>query len=238
MAIPVVSPSAFVFTVGQNVNVQLQATNNPTSWDVVASCDEYTLNGGTTGTIFNITDCTYGSTDVTVSINETKIVCSSSAPTIVGGTGSQTLNGVCLSSILPKGLSIDLATGIISGNVIDECDFTFDVTATNCFGTSLTETIDISIIPSSKFKPFLMDVENFGTDGPTACAVTSPLYSVLYHNGAGDVPVVGDYVVRTYTNNASAEPFFGGCMYYVVYGSTDVLKICQTGKVCDAYTCP
>lgn len=238
VAIPVVTPSAFVFTVGQNVNVQLQATNNPTSWDVVATCDEYTLNGGTTGTVFNITDCTYGSTDVTVSINETKIVCSSSVPTIVGGTGTQTLNGVCLSSVLPKGLSIDLATGTISGNVIDECDFTFDVTATNCFGTSLAETIDISIIPNSKFKPFLMDVENFGTDGPTACAVTSPLYSVLYHNGAGDVPVVGDYVIRTYTNQGSAEPFFGGCMYYVVYGSADVLKICQTGKVCDAYTCP
>jgi len=148
------------------------------------------------------------------------------------------LNGVCLSYILPNGLSFDTNTGILSGVVNDECDFSFDVEATNCFGTSATETIDISIIPSSKFKPFLIDVENFGTDGPTACAVASPLYSVLYHNGAGDVPVVGDYVIRTYTNQASAEPFFGGCMWYSVYNSLDTLKICQTGKVCDAYTCP
>ena len=238
VAVPVITAASFVFTVGQNVLVQLEATNNPTSWEVIGTCDEYTLDGGTTGTIFTITDCKYGATTLTLNIGETKVVCSSATPTVVGGDGSYTLNGVCLSYILPKGLSFDTNTGILSGVVNDECDFSFDVEATNCFGTSATETIDISIIPSSKFKPFLIDVENFGTDGPTACAVASPLYSVLYHNGAGDVPVVGDYVIRTYTNQASAEPFFGGCMWYSVYNSADTLKICQTGKVCDAYTCP
>lgn len=238
VSVPVITPSSFVFTVGQNVLVQLEATNNPTSWGVIGTCDEYILDGGTTGTIFTITDCKYGSTTLTLNIGETKVVCSSATPTIVGGNGSSAFNGVCLSYILPKGLSFDTNTGILSGVVNDECDFSFDVLATNCFGVSSTETIDIAIIPSSKFKPFLIDVENFGTDGPTACAVTSPLYSVLYHNGAGDVPVVGDYVIRTYTNQASAEPFFGGCMWYSVYNSPDTLKICQTGKVCDAYTCP
>ena len=81
-----------------------------------------------------------------------------------------------------------------------------------------------------------MDVENFGVTSSAACALTSPLYSVLYHNGSGDTPTIGDLVLRIYDLNGSATPFFGGGMWYVAYNS-DVLKICETGKVCDVYTC-
>lgn len=238
VAVPVITPQGFVFTTNQSVNVAIQATNNPTSWDVVASCDEYLLDGGTTGTIFTIDDCKYGSTTITLNIGQTKLVCSSAAPVIVGGDGSFTSNGPCLTYILPKGLSIDLATGIISGTVSDECDFSFDINATNCFGTSITETITISIVASSKFKPFLIDIENFGTDSATACALSMPLYSVLYHNGLGDVPTTGDFILRVYDAQGNATPFFGGGMWYNVYNSTDVIKICETGKVCDSHTCP
>jgi hypothetical protein len=238
IADPVITPAAYVFTLGQIVNVRLEATNNPTSWAIINTCEEYTLDGGTTGTIFNYTDCSSVVKDVTVSIGETVLVCSAAAPTVVGGDGSATLNGVCQSFILPKGLSFDINTGTLSGSINDECDFSFDVEATNCFGTSVTETITISIVSKNNFKPFLIDVENFGNTNTEACAIVSPLYSVLYQNGAGDTPVVGDYIIRTYTNQASAEPFFGGCKWYVVYGTNDVIKVCETGKVCDIYTCP
>jgi hypothetical protein len=196
------------------------------------------LNGGTTGTVFNYTDCNSNSKNVTVNIGQTEIICSSAAPTIVGGDGSYLLNGPCLSYVLPKGLSFDTINGTISGVVNDDCEFSFDVEATNCFGTSLAETITISIVSAKNYKPFLIDVENFGNTSAEACAITSPLYSVLYQNGAGDTPVVGDYIIRTYTNQASAESFFGGGKWYVVYGTSDVIKICETGKVCDIYTCP
>lgn len=238
IAIPVITPQGFVFTTNQNINVQIEATNNPTSWEIITSCEEYTLDGGTTGTIFTVDDCKYGTQTVTVSIGETSIVCSATAPTVVGGDGSVTLNGACASFVLPNGLSFDIGSGILSGVVSDECDFTFDVEATNCFGTSVTETITISIVASSKFKPFLMDVENFGTTSANACAIASPLYSVLYHNGVGDLPTTGDLILRVYDAQGNATPFFGGGMWYVAYNSADVLKICETGKVCDVYTCP
>ena len=233
MAEPTVTQVDLTLVRNQNINVRFEATNNPTSWNVTATCEEYTLFGGTTGTVFNITDCTYGSQDVTVSINESKVICSSTIPTIVGGNGTVTLNGPCLTSILPTGLSLDLNTGILSGVVADSCEFSLEVTATNCFGTSTPHTINITIMADNKFKPFLIDIENFGTDGTTACLMT-PLYSVLYHNGAGDVPTVGDYIYR---DAFSTQPLMGGDMWYKVYGSADSLKVCNFGKVCDTFTC-
>jgi hypothetical protein len=233
VAVPVIGQVDLALVRNQAVNVQFEATNNPISWDVTAACDEYTLFGGTTGTVFNMTDCTYGVQDVTVSINESRVVCSSSLPTVVGGDGTVTLNGPCLSSILPNGLSFDLNTGILSGTVVDTCEFSLELTATNCFGTSVPETVNITVMADNKFKPFLIDIENFGVSGAAACLV-SPLYSVLYHNGAGDIPVVGDYIYR---DAFSTQPLMGGDMWYKVYSSLDSLEVSNFGKVCDAHTC-
>lgn len=233
VAVPVIGQVDLALVRNQAVNIQFEATNNPISWDVTAACDEYTLFGGTTGTVFNMTDCTYGVQDVTVSINESRVVCSSTLPTVVGGDGTVTLNGPCLSSILPNGLSFDLNTGILSGTVVDTCEFSMELTATNCFGTSAAETVNITVMADNKFKPFLIDIENFGVDGASACLI-SPLYSVLYHNGAGDIPVVGDYIYR---DAFSTQPLMGGDMWYKVYSSLDSLEVSNFGKVCDAHTC-
>ena len=233
VAVPVIGQVDLALVRNQAVNVQFEATNNPTSWSVTSTCDEYLLFGGTTGTVFNMTDCTYGVQDVTVSINESRVVCSSSLPTVVGGDGTVTLNGPCLSSILPNGLSFDLNTGILSGTVVDTCEFSLELTATNCFGTSAPETVNITVMADNKFKPFLIDIENFGVSGAAACLV-SPLYSVLYHNGAGDIPVVGDYIYR---DAFSTQPLMGGDMWYKVYSSLDSLEVSNFGKVCDAHTC-
>jgi hypothetical protein len=233
VAVPVIGQVDLTLVRNQAVNVQFEATNNPTSWSVTSTCDEYLLFGGTTGTVFNMTDCTYGVQDVTVSINESRVVCSSSLPTVVGGDGTVTLNGPCLSSILPNGLSFDLNTGILSGTVVDTCEFSLELTATNCFGTSAPETVNITVMADNKFKPFLIDIENFGVSGAAACLV-SPLYSVLYHNGAGDIPVVGDYIYR---DAFSTQPLMGGDMWYKVYSSLDSLEVSNFGKVCDAHTC-
>jgi hypothetical protein len=233
VADPVINQVDLTLVRNQAVNIQFEATNNPTSWSVTATCDEYLLFGGTTGTVFNMTDCSYGVQDVTVSINESRVICSSTLPTVVGGDGTVTLNGPCLSSILPNGLSFDLNTGILSGTVVDTCEFSMELTATNCFGTSTPETVNITVMADNKFKPFLIDIENFGVSGAAACLV-SPLYSVLYHNGAGDIPVVGDYIYR---DAFSTQPLMGGDMWYKVYSSLDSLEVSNFGKVCDAHTC-
>lgn len=233
VAAPVIGQSDITLVRDQPVNIKFEATNNPTSWSVTSACDDYTLTGGTTGTIFNMTECKYGVQDITVNMNESVVVCSSTLPTVVGGDGTVTLVGPCLSSILPAGVTFDLNTGILSGTPTDTCEFSMELTATNCFDTSVAETVNITVMSSNKFKPFLMDVENFGVDGASACLVT-PLYSVLYHNGAGDIPVVGDYIYR---DAFSKEPLMGGDMWYNVYSSADSLKVCNFGRVCDAHTC-
>lgn len=239
VSVPTVTPYSFYFIRNQQVNVNLSATNNPTSWSIITSCDNYELNGGVSGAIFNITDCKYGAQVVTVNINENRIVCSSAAPTLVGGTGTSTLVGPCLDYVLPDGLTFDFQLGAITGIAVDDCEFSIDVQAENCFGSSATETITISIGSNNNFKPFLIDIENFGENSTTACALTSPLYSILYHNGAGDVPTLNDLIVRTIDGKSNeVEVFYGGNRWYKIYNSTDVLNICNSGKVCDIYTCP
>lgn len=239
IAVPNIAIQNFFFIKNQQVSVKLAALNNPTSWSIVTSCNEYLLEGGTTGTIFNITDCEYGAKVVTVNINQSLTVCSSTAPSVAGGSGSSTLVGPCADFVLPNGLSLDASNGIIYGTALDDCEFSIDLQATNCFGTSATETVTITIVSDNVFKPFLIDIENFGDDSTAACALSSPLYSVLYHNGAGDVPTLGDVIVRTMANTINeVEAFFGGNRWYKIYNSSDVLKICNSGKVCDIYTCP
>jgi hypothetical protein len=99
--------------------------------------------------------------------------------------------------------------------------------------TEVVRFLQLEVMADNKFKPFLIDIENFGVSGAAACLV-SPLYSVLYHNGAGDIPVVGDYIYR---DAFSTQPLMGGDMWYKVYSSLDSLEVSNFGKVCDAHTC-
>jgi len=238
VAIPVVTAQGYVFTTNQDVNVALQATNNPFLWSIATTADDYEITGGDTGTIFDITDLVYGAKTVTMNIGESTVISSTTAPVIVGGTGTSTIVGPSVSTVLPNGISFNTLTGELTGVAADECEFSFDVTASNCVGASLPVTITITITQSNVFVPFLIDIENFGTNSAGACSLTAPLYSVLYHNGPNDTPDIGDIVARTMNGSQSnVELFFGGCMWYKVYNSSKVIKICETGKVCDSFAC-
>jgi len=58
-AVPFIFQEDIVITQGKFINVPMQASNNPTIWRVLGSCDSYTFTGGDTGSIYDIVDC-YG----------------------------------------------------------------------------------------------------------------------------------------------------------------------------------
>jgi hypothetical protein len=68
----------------------------------------------------------------------------------------------------------------------------------------------------------LIDVENFTDTGDSACAVSSPLYSIMYHDGAGYVPTEGDHI---YKDDKGTEVFMGGNLWYNIDPSTYSIKI-------------
>lgn len=233
VAIPVINQADINVTQNRFVNLVFSATNNPTSWTVVSTCNNYVLNGGTKGSIFSITDCNSVTRNVTVNVQTDVTVCATALPTLSFGDGTITAGTACMSSILPQGLSFDTNTGILSGTPIEACEYAITVNATNCFGDSIDTTVNISVATGVQLTPFAVDVENFSDSGAGACALT-PIYSLLYHNGIGNIPDVNDDI---FLDHRGIDLFMGGSRWYNIDISTYSIKICETGKVCDTNVC-
>jgi len=233
VAIPVVNQSDLDLVQGQYVNVNFTATNNPTSWTVTTACDEYTVTGGTNGSIFAITTCAGVAKNVTVNVESSMTVYSTALPTLSFGDGTITLVGSYIGSVIPQGLTFNTSNGTLSGTPSEACEYTINVIATNCFGSSVAVDVDISISTGIQCTPFPIDVENSSADGTTACAITA-VYSLLYHNGVNALPALND---KIFTGFKGTELFMGGGRWYNVDGSLTSIKICETGKVCETHTC-
>lgn len=232
--VPVIIQDDINIVQGLYTNLSLYAENNPTSWTVVTTCLNYAVTGGSKGTIYSYTDCeTLATTRRTVSFDFNDTICSTTVPTVIIGDGTVTENGVCLGSILPNGLSFDYRTGILSGVPTEACDYSIELIATNCVGDSAPYTLGISVSSGIRLTPFAMDVENVSADGTAACAI-SPIYTLMYHNGVNDLPVLHDDI---YMDHKGIELFMGGSRWYNIDGSTYSIKVCETGKVCDTHTC-
>ena len=128
--------------------------------------------------------------------------------------------------------------GLISGVSEKELSFSFTINATNCFGTSPDRTINMNIISSSEYKPFLVDIKNFKTQSSDACSI-SPLSSIefttMYFNGPNPVPTLRD---RIYSDQDGRNVFSGGDKWYFVDNSQEVIKIDSNGYVSEVYACP
>jgi hypothetical protein len=233
IAVPTVTQSAIEIVQGKSVNLRFEASNNPTSWTVTTACNEYTLNGGTNGSIFSITTCAGVVKNVTINIQTDTPVYSTTLPTLSFGDGTITLVGPYIQSVLPQGLNFNSSSGILSGTPSEACEYTINVTATNCFGDSLDVDVNISVDSGIQLTPFAIDVENSSADGTTACAITA-VYSLLYHNGIAALPTLND---KIFTDWKATELFMGGSRWYNIDGSTESVKICETGKICDVHTC-
>lgn len=231
---PVITQDDINIVQGQYVNLSLYADNNPTSWSIVTSCLKFNVTGGSKGTIYSYTDCeTSATARKTVSVAEVTTICSTTTPSVVIGDGVATEIDVCITNELPNGLTLDYRSGILSGVPTEACDYSVELIATNCVGDSAPYTLGVSVSSGIRLIPFAMDVENVSADGTAACAI-SPIYTLMYHNGVNDLPVLHDDI---YMDHKGIELFMGGSRWYNIDASTYSIKICETGKVCDTHTC-
>ena len=233
-AVPDITQEDIQVVIGSNVNIRVQADNNPTSWEIVTDCDEYILDGGQKGSYFTYTECNGCDGKILVNYNTTARVCSSDVPTLVTGDGSVTLSGVCQDTSIVAGLFFNTVTGSIEGTPTEGGAKEITLKATNCFGTSTDYSFTITSVPAMTMKPFLIDRTNFQIDGTSACTVATPELVIMYHSGCGELPDTGDFV---YLDGRGLEYFTGGNRYYNVSPSTYSYQINQFGQVIDKYSC-
>lgn len=229
---PTVDQDDLDFVVDKPVDIILSATDNPTSWSIDGSCEIFELTGGTKGSIYSVTFCDTTTKNVSVNTGGT-IRVSATAATLSFGDGSATSIGIDNSFYLPDGLTLNEETGQLSGIPTEPCSYSVDLIATNCFGSSSPTTVTITVATGIQLTPFAMDVENVSTGGAAACLIT-PTYSMMYHDGIGDTPALGDTI---YIDYKGTEKLMGGSRWYNVDGSAISIKVCETGKVCDTHTC-
>ena len=239
-ASPVISTTTLTTNVGESFRLQLVTSNNPEQFALISSCNSYKLKGNAKGAVFTIVDCLSGVTEnVTIGSGLQSNVCSSSTPVLVSGTGTQSLNGVCSDQVLPSGVSFSDLDGVLFGKFSITGTYVFNVTATNCFGTSSSTAITVIINPVTKMKRYNMDISNPSNTSTLACAVT-PSYAQMYHNGAKDYPEVNDFI---YTFVETKQVIYnGGYKYYITDeltgGKNNILRIDSVGQVVEKVVCP
>jgi hypothetical protein len=231
-AAPFIFQEDLALTKGEAVDIEIQSTGSPTEFTIITDCDEYNLQGGTSGSIFTITTCDGVTKDVTVNRSTNITYQSTTIPTLKGGNGTFTLIGPSSYKSLPNGLTI--SNGRLIGTPQDTCDYSLTLTGTNCYGIGDPKTINILVKTGINLTPFLIDTENFGDTGDDACAL-HPIYTVLYHDGLGRVPDTGDHVFK---DDKGSDPFMGGDRWYNIDPSSYSIKVDHVGKICSKNECP
>jgi hypothetical protein len=217
----------------ESVNVFFQADAQVDTWNIISDMDDYELAGSETGTIFTYTDKYTNTVRVTVNINETITVASSTIPVVILGDGGFTYLGVSISSVLPVGMTFDPATGRLFGSATEGYIYPIEVTATNVIGTSAPVTFNILITPEGSLTPFAIDIENVSEDVITSCALTG-VYSLLYHNGNAALPDVNDII---FIDPRGLNPLMGGNVWYNIETGVYVVKVTESGTVSESSNC-
>ena len=239
VAVPVINNTEIAIFEDLSISYQIPATNNPTTWSLTSTCVNYILYGGDDGAVFSGTNCL---------VPEAKVVTVAPGATVIepfenlsvsilsgGPSATATAGEPSLETILPKGLSF--LNGEISGTPIQTGLYTFNVTATNCFGTSAITTITINV-RSQGFNRFLMDGATEFLNAADACSHSgTATYTRYYHDGDGAYPVVND-VVAIYNENLEQPyvPYNGGNRWYIMDNNV-AIQIRIDGRVVDAYDC-
>jgi hypothetical protein len=230
---PTITQGEIAIVRGESVDILFQADAQVDTWNVITSMDDYELTGSDTGTIFTYTD-KYGNTvRVTVSINDTITIASSTTPVVILGSGGSTNIGVSISSVLPIGLDFDINSGRLFGSVTDGYIFPIELTATNIIGTSAPVTVNIVIVSSNSLTPFAIDIENVSDDPAVSCALTG-VYSLLYHNGNAALPDVNDII---FIDPRGLNPLMGGNVWYNIETGVYVVKVTESGAVSQSSNC-
>ena len=230
-SVPVITQTDITVAQNQDFSIQVEVTNNPTSWTVVSTCNEYSLEGGEKGSIFTYTDCDSVFRRATSGINSSQVVCAASTPTVVSGTGTVTNTGVCLDNSLPVGVSFK--DGVITGKSSITGTKTIELIATNCVGDSTPVSFDLTVESTVNLAPVGIDIKEPSVDGVAACAL-SGVYEILYHTGSGDIPDINDTI---YFDPKALNKFVGGKRWFKVATSLYSIQIDELGGVVDKYTC-
>ena len=236
-SVPVVDQLDIEIVENEEVSLKISSTNNPTVFSAGGNCKEYELFGGLNGAVFQGQDCKTGIIkQFFVSSNDTLTLCLFvGSVSKVGGSDDATFVeiGGCVEGALPEGLDFD-EDGFITGTPSEPGDFNFIVTATNCFGTSAEHTFTIKVKPEKAPNPeFQMDTTNPQTSSANACAIGSPSYSTMYHNGILEHPVIYDMV---FSDPEGLNLYNGNNQWFLTESGVAIL-VDADGIVLDTFLC-
>ena len=234
---PIVTISSMEFFVSQEVNFQVPATNNPTSFSMVSPCSSFSLFGGSTGAVFYGANCETGYYEtIVVSGSQTLTRCfASGTVSKISGSSDAILSadGPCSGYSLPAGLTFDPSTGLISGTVQGIGDYESTFNATNCFGTGPNTTVSISsVLNDSAATAFQIFISGQATSA-SACALLVLGWDSLYHNGYYTYPILGDTV---YIQSRGGNTFDGNNLWYVI-NNNQAIQISDDGVVTAVFNC-
>jgi len=232
-SVPIITQGDMYINIGENINIQIASLGNASSFNLVGTCYNYTLSSLNKSSVFSYTDCNGIDRYITVSSLTDRSICSSTTPVLVSGTGTFVTSGQCNEYSLASGITFD-QSGYISGSAQELKNFSFSVTATNCFGTSSPATINVFVSKGDALAPFLVDVQQYKEKSSDCCSIT-PSFSILYFNGAFQIPNLRDRIF----NDQNGDQFFnGGDFWYYIDKSDYVMRIDNDGYVVELSICP
>ena len=230
---PEVTPATFPIQLGAASSFKIEATHNPTSWDIYSTVYMVTFNGNETGGVFNYTDENGCSKTLSVGIGEAIItpVEDGSITPVSGVEATYELGG----TYVPYGLSID-DNGILQTNFTTPGSYSIALVATNCVGASDSTTINFIVQHPPTLSPFQMTSVG-ECDSASACSSTECMSTFWFDGvnceGTCSYPAVNDFV---YIDGYKNDILNGGYLYYKMDNSNWIL-IDGIGQVIDTGAC-
>jgi len=208
VAVPVITvPAVYSFNTNENVNILLEATNNPTSFQIVSSspCVGYLLSSQEGGVV-SYTDCDGNAASITIqgtntnsrnapalpAVNTNDITIVSTTVPVVS-SGNVTVVNKGFKTNTPQGMDFDGEQGRIVIPNAPSGVYDFEVRASNCFGTSNTVSV-VMEITDNVTKMFQMDIETPSPTSAIACSITAS-YIPMLHTGDNINPQVNDTII-------------------------------------------
>lgn len=230
---PDVTPATFYIQLGAASSFKIEATHNPTSWEIFSTVYMVTFNGNETGGAFDYVDENGCSKTLSVGIGETIItpVEDGSITPVSGANADYTTGGI----YVPYGLSID-DNGILQTNFTTPGTYSIQVRAINCVSVSAFTLISFIVQHPPTLSPFQMTSVG-ECDSTSACSSTECM-STFWFDGVNcdntcSYPAINDFV---YIDGYKNDILNGGYLYYKMDNSQWIL-IDGIGQVINTGVC-